>query len=822
MAVPGTDANAPFPSTFLARLLTQVKVLLGAAAAATSAPTPPEVQAACAGVLQQAVLLLQQLHPGAAASASASSSPTSPKGGAKKLQRAVKAATAGLYDLLRALSAIIDAAAYLRVLVQLVASSGSEKVVRKALQLFADRMDKVELDLVDLEGLPAGQRKQAEAQLAEAALQLLTYAPQLLDAAATPSALTRQHALLACQTAVRAFGAQQPGTLVAVVPGVLAAAKDGTAAVRASALACVAALVGALGTQLIGQLPAVAAAVLAAAEAACGQLSATSAKQQQQQQEGSDEEEAGDAATGQAALELASALAALEALVGGLGAFMSPYLARLVQLLVHPAVLGCSTAGAADTAARLRVLLPSAVPARLLLEPLSAQWEHALELSLSDATLAGAAGAPAAGAEAAHQPAAVLLGMVVDLVSGLETKLAAVYYEGVFGLLLKALDTRRRWMETCSSSSGDGGAAASEGVAALGPAGVHEVETAAARALVALTMKLSESRFKPLFLRLLDWAASSLGAAVAAAQSAAAAGEDMGAAAGGDGGLGRTVALLTTVVALSHRLRSVFVPYFKYILDLLLAQLTGAAAAAAGVKPPKKKRRKSAAAASGGEAGSSKDAALQLAVWLARVRSVQALHLLFIHSSGSEQQQKQEQLERVLQPLVDQLLEGPAVDGASPGTHQLLSLLSQQCADAELDVHGGPVAALGEAGEAAVAAIGGPLPDSVTDVAGLAAVGALLAGALSTGSDLSWKPVHHSVLVATRKGGVRAKLLALGLLSRLVASLQEEYLVLLPEALPFIAELLEDPDASVEGAVQGVVAQLEKVSGESLQQYLKV
>jgi U3 small nucleolar RNA-associated protein 10 len=795
----------------------QVKVLLGAAAAAASTPAPPEVQAACASVLQQAVLLLQQLHPGASTSAS---SPTSPKGGAKKVQRAIKAATAGLYDLLRALSAVIDAAAYLGVLVQLVGGSGSEKVVRKALQLFADRMDKVELDLVDLEGLPVGQRKQAEAQLAAAALQLLGHIPHLLDATATPSALTRQHALLACQTAVRAFGAQQPGSVVGVVPGVLAAVKDGTAAVRASALACVAALVGALGTQLISQLPTVAAAVLAAAEAACQQLAAASV--QQQQQEGSDDEEAGDAATGQAALELASALAALESLVRGLGAFLSPYLPRLVQLLVHPAVLGCSTAGAADTAARLRVALPSAVPARLLLEPLAAQWEHALGLSLSDAALAAAEGAtPAAPAEVAHQPAAVLLGMVVDLVTGLETKLAAVYYEGVFGLLLKALDTRRRWMEA-SSSSGDVPAAAGEGVAALGPAGVHEVESAAARALVALTMKLSESRFKPLFLRLLDWAASSLGAAVAAAQSAAAAGEDAAAAAGGDGGLGRTVALLTAVVALSHRLRSVFAPYYKCILDLLLAQLTGAAAAAAGVRPPKKKRRKSAAAAGGGEAGSSRDSALQLAVWLARVRSVQALHLLFLHNSGSEQQQKQEQLERVLQPLVDQLLEGPAGDASSPSTHSLLSLLSQQCADAELDVHGGPVAALGEAGEAAVAAIGGPLPDSVTDVAGMAAVGALLAGALSTGSDLSWKPVHHSVLVATRKGGVRGKLLALGLLSRLVASLQEEYLVLLPEALPFIAELLEDPDAAVEGAVQGLVAQLEKVSGESLQQYLKV
>ncbi len=44
---------------------------------------------------------------------------------------------------------------------------------------------------------------------------------------------------------------------------------------------------------------------------------------------------------------------------------------------------------------------------------------------------------------------------------------------------------------------------------------------------------------------------------------------------------------------------------------------------------------------------------------------------------------------------------------------------------------------------------------------------------------------------------------------------------LLPEAIPFVAELLEDPDVAVEAAAQRLVAQLETLSGEKLDQYLR-
>jgi U3 small nucleolar RNA-associated protein 10 len=56
---------------------------------------------------------------------------------------------------------------------------------------------------------------------------------------------------------------------------------------------------------------------------------------------------------------------------------------------------------------------------------------------------------------------------------------------------------------------------------------------------------------------------------------------------------------------------------------------------------------------------------------------------------------------------------------------------------------------------------------------------------------------------------------------QLVGRLSEEYLALLPETLPFLAELLEDAELAVEARAQRVVRQLEALSGESLEQYLR-
>lgn len=311
-------------------------------------------------------------------------------------------------------------------------------------------------------------------------------------------------------------------------------------------------------------------------------------------------------------------------------------------------------------------------------------------------------------------------------------------------------------------------------------------------------MKLSESRFKPLFLRLLDWTST-----------AAAAGGD----AGQQQGIGRLAALFAAVCTLSERLRGVFAPYYKYFFTQLMQQLAGDVLGGSG-KRSKKKRKLSAAA---GEASAASDDGTMQSIWLTRLRAVRAVHLLALHEgthdSPAAQQEQQERFDKLMPLLVEVLQQGPSASVAA--------VLAVQGADASLDLPNSPEAALGAVGAAVVEAGGGRALQECCDIIGTAAVGALVQMAVAGGSDVVWKPLHHALLLATRGGTTRAKLLALGGVSRLAELLREDYLNLLPEALGFIAELVEDEEMAVEAAAQGLLAQLEAMSGEKLEQYLK-
>jgi U3 small nucleolar RNA-associated protein 10 len=574
-------------------------------------------------------------------------------------------------------------------------------------------------------------------------------------------------------------------------------------------------------------LPQTAATVLAAAQVACKDLEGFD-HQQQKQQGGSDsddddsedaaaepqqqgvaadaDDDAAEAAASalnkgeEAALQLAGCLAALEVLVSGLGAFMSPYLKQLLQLLLHKQVLACSTAGSAEAAARLRAVLPASIPPRLLLEPLTSQWDYAVAQSASISSSDDDADA----GQAAAASAVALLELVRQLCSAMEPSVAMTYHEQLLALLLRALDTRHKWLAAATgqqqqrAADGPDAAAAAAAIASFGHAEVHAVESAAVAALAALVMKLSESKFKPLFLRMVDWA--SVGSTTGDASSSAAQAQ------------GRAAALLAAVCVLSQRLRSVFAPYYRYFSTMLMKHLAGEPLwGSSGEKRPKKKHKKvAAAAAAQGAEG------LLLSGWLARLRAVRAVHLLAKHepaaAAPAAAQEQQERFDRLLPLVVEVLAEGPPASVAA--------VVAAEGADSTLDVPGGVVAALGAAGKAAADAGGAAAMQEHCDAVGCAAIGALLQMATAGGSDVYWKPLHHAVLMSTRGGGVRAKLLGLGVVSRLAELLREEYLMLLPEALPFVAELIEEGEVAVEGAAQGLVAQLEALSGERLEQYL--
>ena len=80
---------------------------------------------------------------------------------------------------------------------------------------------------------------------------------------------------------------------------------------------------------------------------------------------------------------------------------------------------------------------------------------------------------------------------------------------------------------------------------------------------------------------------------------------------------------------------------------------------------------------------------------------------------------------------------------------------------------------------------------------------------------------HVQVLMATRSPSQAARKAAVASLAALAKRLATDYLPLLPEALPFLAELLEDVEPHVRAAASQLVVQLEALSGEKLDAYLK-
>jgi U3 small nucleolar RNA-associated protein 10 len=66
---------------------------------------------------------------------------------------------------------------------------------------------------------------------------------------------------------------------------------------------------------------------------------------------------------------------------------------------------------------------------------------------------------------------------------------------------------------------------------------------------------------------------------------------------------------------------------------------------------------------------------------------------------------------------------------------------------------------------------------------------------------------------------VKVRLVTIEAIQALAEVLREDLLPLLPEAIPFIAELMEDEDPEVEKRTQHVSRELEKILGEPLDKY---
>uniref|UniRef100_A0A8D0CS34 HEAT repeat-containing protein 1 n=1 Tax=Sander lucioperca TaxID=283035 RepID=A0A8D0CS34_SANLU len=85
--------------------------------------------------------------------------------------------------------------------------------------------------------------------------------------------------------------------------------------------------------------------------------------------------------------------------------------------------------------------------------------------------------------------------------------------------------------------------------------------------------------------------------------------------------------------------------------------------------------------------------------------------------------------------------------------------------------------------------------------------------------DALWKTLNYQILLKTRHADSKVRFSALVMLMELASKLKENYMVLLPETIPFLAELMEDECEEVEQQVQKVVQEMENILGEPLQSY---
>ncbi|CAM9779225.1 unnamed protein product [Lampetra planeri] len=91
--------------------------------------------------------------------------------------------------------------------------------------------------------------------------------------------------------------------------------------------------------------------------------------------------------------------------------------------------------------------------------------------------------------------------------------------------------------------------------------------------------------------------------------------------------------------------------------------------------------------------------------------------------------------------------------------------------------------------------------------------------AVAMGDDTLWKPLNYQILLKTRHTSPKVRFASLLVLLEFATRLRENFTVLLPETIPFLAELMEDECEEVEKQCQKTVRELEVILGESLQSY---
>ena len=87
--------------------------------------------------------------------------------------------------------------------------------------------------------------------------------------------------------------------------------------------------------------------------------------------------------------------------------------------------------------------------------------------------------------------------------------------------------------------------------------------------------------------------------------------------------------------------------------------------------------------------------------------------------------------------------------------------------------------------------------------------------------DYKRKDIHHNIIVHLQEEDSEIQLNVLGFLNELIQNLQDSYIALINDLMPYLSELLDDQSVEIENASKALIIKLEQVSGESIRDYLR-
>lgn len=302
----------------------------------------------------------------------------------------------------------------------------------------------------------------------------------------------------------------------------------------------------------------------------------------------------------------------------------------------------------------------------------------------------------------------------------------------------------------------------------------HELMDTANSTLLAMVMKLSEAQLRPLYARLREWRG------------------DINTSASDTVAARRRNAFWSFSAAMSKELRSIFLPCMSSVVSDVVKELELAASCLAASKSSIKGQKRQKLETPPSDISYSAISLQSLLLCLELSLKADA------HEGGNWiRGDEGQRYSQILQPLT-QLLSANV-----PPNFEILPLILLDGSKKSFTHY--------------ERLVQGETTEDYGNV-----IDCLTALAAAAGNEQMWKPLNHALLEAcgnekrpeVRKSGVKALL-------SIIHTLGEEYMVLLPECLPVLSELLEDDDEDVVALAKECVQQGEELLGESLEDSLR-